>query len=293
MPIKATFGDFDLKQIVGYKISMGFQPRGGFNGALFIYIEQRLDSTKQLSEATVGEAGAPQRGTLTISGEERNYTFDNIDLHAIRAGVTQNERYRTLEFRYDTAIVDSPEEPNANIDVTNNVSGVIKEGSLKQDYKMSLDDGEEELLGFSSLLETGAGPVIRFNSKKNKDNSWVKKMVEVNSGRMDSEDIMPAFNVSFSLTDIAVNQDNLVGIFVDESYGSMLNVPLPSLRDVAMATQAEFPQVARINQAAYTPAELVEFDNASVFKLGNVASMTVETATLKFNRGNYRDLKVV
>src|SRR6188508_1999067 len=88
----------------GYIISTCFIPDQGYQGNFYVYVydvhEARNKFEQPMKVGDPLQAKSNYRGTLELSGEDRNYKFENIDFTAAENGATRRERFRILEFRY-------------------------------------------------------------------------------------------------------------------------------------------------------------------------------------------------
>src|SRR5438105_388272 len=133
--ITGGFGEVTMKNVVGYKISANWVPINGFEDSFYVYVWDLEHPQTKFDEAVdVGQNGAPKRASLTISGGQRTYKFNNVDLMSAQLGVTRRFRYRLLEFRYDKSILSNGSTP---IDLSNNTTTQLQEGALKKDYTYS------------------------------------------------------------------------------------------------------------------------------------------------------------
>lgn len=292
MKVDVQFGDIAIKNIVGYKISVGLQPKSGFQGAFFIYVEQKLESFfNNLDAVSLGETAAPPRDTLSFSSDNMDYNFDNVDLKEVRTIITHRTKSRILEFKYDQNVTDSPDDPNPNIRVQNNETDKL-EGVLKK-YETSLGGGAEELFGFHLFQQPNVAPIFRFSHRRNKENSWLQKIIEANERRITGGGKFEAFEVTFGSEQLSIDENDVEGILVDESYGTMLDHSLANISEIGDKGIRNFTQFARLELFEDTPGQLVEKYNNKAFDAAALSGMTVETATVRFKARNYNQTQIV
>jgi len=303
MPVKMTFkatnGDkktTTIQNIMGYKVTTCFTPGIGFQDRFYVYLYERVEASVTSSDreklyiSPNTSDGHHPEGQLTIDGDHRTYNFKKIQLNNIHAGVTRRERYRLFEFGYPKNVIDDGQDEL--IDVKNNTSEtVLNVGLLRDDYKAGLS-GTEQVLGASSSHSGSSVPIFRFSTLRNKNNSWMKQIVETQLGqRKDENKKMKDFTVSFTRKELKVTRENVRKIYVDESYGEMLKTPLPSLSAILDSIQSD-TDLARVDWAAHSPEDLTAHEDNRGFRSYS-GERTLETITLVFQQGHYQDVKMV
>ena len=289
MPVKAKYGDNEFLNVKGYRISMQMVPGQGFGGRFYVYIYEVVDAAKSRKHIDVGKDGLVPRMDLSIKGDSRDYEFKKIDLWSIETGVTRSERNRLLEFRYDPELTDRGEK--APVKLKNTDKTELKKGALQDDYKYGLNDGAEHVLGFVGRQCGNEDTIFRLTGLRNHQNSWVEKVIELNDKQVTESDmLMPEWEVKFSRKALKIDRTNLRLILAEESYGELLNYPIPSLVNVAGKDAGQ--DHARLNLFTYTPWDLAEHDQRRGFQ--NVAKeRTLETATILFHQGHYFDVELI
>ena len=281
----------------GYIISTCFIPDQGYQGNFYVYVydvhEARNKFEQPMKVGDPLQAKGNYRGTLELSGENRNYKFEKIDFTAAENGATRRERFRILEFRYDRNLSD---KQALGAELTNESTTVLMPGALEDDYTFILDDGQEKehLLGFNARLGSEDSAVVRFAKYRNTHNSLGAKMLQLNNDQvavLGATRTMANFKLTFGFaTDpITVTPLNLLRIFTHESYGLGLFPTLPSLS--SLITGGAGPEKARLNAESLTPYQLLLHDSEKESAMEST-TRTVETTTLVFQKGYLRDLPV-
>ena len=201
--------------------------------------------------------------------------------------MTRRERYRLLEFRFDKAIIDTQSSP---VTLTNSSQAELKPSALDEDYTFSLGGGAQHLLGFRALVSAEHATCARFVSLRTRQNSFLQKVIEVNKEQHGGDRQMPRFTVTFSQGDLEVTKENLVRVYVDESYGELRRVPLPTLSD--LVAQQMDPEVLRVRMNDFTGEELLDHDTSHQFVEAHLDPKTVETATFVFQTGFQRSIRI-
>jgi hypothetical protein len=286
--LKASFAGVTMKNIEGYRISVCLTPLIGFQGHFYVYIWDRMEAGTAFEEKVdAGEEGKPKRGTLELADSERSYKFENIDLRYAEVGVTRRERYRLQEYRFDKQVIDTQSSP---VTLTNSSEAQLKPSALDKDYTFSLGGGAQQLLGFRAEVSAEHASVVRFTALRNKENSFLQKVVELNKEQQKDNTKMPPFTITFSQGDVEVNQNNLIRCYVDESYGELRRIPIARLSD--LVAQQMNPEVLRIKLTDFSGEELLEHDAAHQFVETQLDPKTVETATFVFETGFQRKLSI-
>ncbi len=290
--ITGGFKGVTMKNVVGYRISVNWTPINGFQDFFYVYAWDMEDPQSKFDEAVdVGENGAPNRGSLTLSGGERTYKFNNIDLMSAQVGVTRRFRYRLFEFRYDKKMVSTGDTP---ITLSNTGTRKLQQGGLQKDYTYSLDGGpEEQLYGFRARLAATGGNVLRFSAQRNGQNCFLEKIITANNERNKGTK-MTEFKVNFPPypNTIAVNQDNLASAYVNESYGYLAGEPQPPLLDLVSGDGALVRKAVTLGLEDYSQLDLIFLDSKQDPSPRETSSETMETATFIFNTGFYQDLQI-
>lgn len=288
-----TFDNHTIEKISGYKISVGFQPRTGFAGAFYIYVEQEIwsGSENKLESFVLGPRDKYKKKTLKLNNHEVDYQFHNIDLVGISTEIDQRTRKRILTFQYTGNVTDRVGDPKPSI-VLKNMGTDKVDGSL-DDMELKISDGAEELLSFHSYQRPNSGPIFRFSNRKNKENSWLKKIIESSVSRLNDNGNFPPFQVTFTPKDISVNSNAVTGILIDESYGTMLGRELLSLDELARRGTLNYLELSKIRPTSITPKQLAERNLNSGNESPALAHMSVETATLFFDVNQHSDIDVV
>lgn len=291
--IVANFDQLKFENIEGYRISCRLTPSRGFDGHFFVYIDERRQALTPFAEqAKVSKAEQqsikPVRGTLQLKEADRVYDFQNIDLAYAELGATRRERTRYFEFRYDPAITDVR---NANpITIKGKKKDALKPSELGSDY-MGGTDENRHLLGFRAFVSASAGTVVRLSNLGALPKSFLEKVVDLNKQMQAAagDKVLPEFTVKFSQGDFAVTPDNLIALFVEESWGSLAHHPTPPVHRLLETNR---PDVERLRPREYTGYTLLEHDTSREFRSQNVEPGTVELATLVFRQGYFHELSV-
>jgi hypothetical protein len=283
--------------IRGYIISAAFIPDQGYQGHFYVYVfdvhEARNPFTEKMKVGDPNAASPALRGTLELSGEDRNYKFEKIDFTMTETGATRRERFRILEFRYDRNLTD---KEKLSAELSQASPTVLMPGALKDDYTFILDDGSEKehLLGLTARLGPEDSAVVRFAKYRNLSNSMMEKVLALNNDRVSvlgSARAMADFKLTFGFANdpIPVTRSNLLRVFTHEAYGLGLYYQLPTL--TGLITGGAGPEKARLSVDSLTPYQLLLHDSEKD-SAAEAATRTVETTTLVFQKGYLRDLPV-
>jgi hypothetical protein len=290
----------ELKHVAGYKITSCFGPVLRLQGNFFVYIFERQAASTPLPTISMGIEGANPIGTLNIVGDSRTYRFEKIELISVETIITQRERCRLLEFHYNPATTDPM---GINCRIQNDLKDEVRRGQLEDDYTFSIDGKNENLLGFRSH-QSASKVILRFSSIPNgvNQNSWLRKIVDVNNTASRAVDgAIPEFTVRTSKGEIRVNRGNLISVFVDESYGYLLQIPQPPLNEIVRRSPSQYPgflpiHLERVLSRDFinyeVPQTLIDHYNAGFMFGAEQGGDVVETATIVFDQGHYRDLKI-
>ena len=283
--LQASFGGATFKNVEGYRISVSYSPNDGCKGNFYVYIWDRMEAgTPFESGIDMGPEGKTRSGTLEVADAERSYKFEDIELVGAEIGVTRRQRYRLLEFKFDKHVVDTK-----SVTLTNSSKAKLKKAGLDEDYMFSLGGASEQLLGFRAKVAGEEATVVRFSALRNAENSFLQKVVELNTAQQPNK-AMPTFTVTFSQGDLEVSTESLSRMYVDESYGELRTIPIPSLS--ALVAERVDSEVHRLRLEDFTSEALLEHDLSHRFVSGQLDPKTVETATFIFNTGYQRQLKI-
>ncbi len=279
MPIETAFNEIKSDDVRGYLISTEYTPMQGLQDDFFVYEVLRFTAATHLTPLRFDRTGPAQVNTLTITGDNRSYTFPQITHVSAEPGVSRRERYQVLEFQYPHTA-----------GVANKVPAVLKNSSpielqqtaLDKDYTYGLDQFPEQLLGFQVRQSRTDGTVVRFAVLRNAKNSFLEKIIHVhNAQQQHGERQMQPFTIRFAQGNIEVNRANLVRAHVVEAYGECLTWRLP---DLAEYLQAGGGSMARMTPTAYSPVTLLQHEVHREFPPA-APSYTVEIATFVFLPG--------
>lgn len=287
-----SFGSLTFNDIVGYRITANWTPNVGFQGFFYVYVwDQNQPQTAFPEAVNAGTNGAPTRGTLTLDGNQRTYTFTNIDLMSAQVGATRRFRYRLLEYRFDPAVT-QVKGGTTPVQITNNVTDQPAPGGLKTDYNYALDQGSEPLFGYRTRVAATGVNVVRFSSMRNNQNCFLQKMIAANDS-LNQGQPLPQFTVQFSQQSYNVTQDNLGTMYVEESYGYLQGEKQPPLADlIPGAVQGITQKAVRLELNDYTQRDLLELDQNTDPTPRELESRTIETATFVFKVGNYQNVQI-
>jgi hypothetical protein len=288
MPLEGSYGNTRFRHIEGYKISACLHSAEGFKDSFRVYILDREDAKESFDEVDLGPPGGRRRGELAFSDTDRNYTFKQIDLWDVDYAITRREKFRLTEFRYEGAVID--EQSGAPLVTLKNKSKErLAPGAHGDNYKYSIDPGQaEDLLGFAAWLRPTSATMMRFESLRNNQNSFLEKLVGINPKAGNGE--FKGFTVHFSKGEIPVRRENLVRAYVDESFGELRDRALPSWSAV------EDPRMIATDVGAapdtLMPRVLLEHDDKRDITKLSETKRTVESATFVFNAGEFRNIKI-
>jgi hypothetical protein len=287
--ITASFGELIFEQVDGYRISVGFDPSQGIKDRFHVYIVDRISAHEQPpTPIKLPSDGKVIRGTLQISGGDRSYEFEGIDLVGANVGADRNERYRVVEFQYTEKQINASTSPVKKLENNNPVAD--DRGNLPAEYSYSVEDENEYLLGFESHIALSRASVLQFSTLRNSANSFIKKIIQVNQNRVANKK-MAKFVIGFGFASegIEINKDNLRHCFVTESFGECLdwpNFPLAQYTE-----QGSLPRVGTNFPASNEMELLNRKDGHTEGFMSPGHPETVEVAT--FVVRGYRDLPVV
>ncbi len=288
----AQFKDLTFKQVQGFKISTAFSPRSGFEGRFLVYLWDCIEADTAFEKPVkvVDGTGDRIRDSLVLKTKDDKvrYTFPKITLGHAEIGATRAHRYRLVEFDYPRDLTERGE--SVDIDLQNSSEDKLEYGRLKKDYNFNLEGGSEEpLLGYRTRLLPNGVTVIRYAAIRNKENSFLKKLIEINKAQLTGE--MPKFKISFKQGPVEVTQDNLVVAFVDESWGFFTDLPLPALGRVAEMARDANRSLAQLTSEDFSPERLMKHTDQN-FAWDYATANAVETATFVFQSGKYPELNV-
>lgn len=288
--LKARFDGYDFKWVEGYAIACVWAPRTGFQGNFYVYVWERTEAQTPFEECPdVGEEGVPQRGTLEMSSDAHNYSFEKIDLVSAQYGVTRLQRYRILTFRYDKAITSEQKTPAK---VANKNPKQLQKTSLGDDYKFSLDGGAEHLLGFRNRVSASEANAFRFSALRTKEsNSFLEKVIDLSDKTAEAGNKMQPFTVTFKQGDLTVNEENLRRIYVTEGYGLCQSLPVPSL-DKIVDPRFREQEAVMLDLEDFSQADLLREDAGHLIHEHFLEPQTVQTATFVFEAKHFRDFKI-
>jgi hypothetical protein len=283
--MSGEFPGIKFKKIVGYRISACFTPRTGVDSLFFVYVWDQIEAASAFTDTVdAGKDDAPKVGTLNLKDDSRVYSFTNINLESAQEGVTRRNRYRLLEFRFNSQYTTEGDMP---VSLDNSDTDRLTPTGLKEDYTYSLGGGSEQLLGFRARRAPGVGNVYRFSSLRNNINSFLQQLVKSNNETSQSKR-MSDFTVNFKQGDVVVKQDELARFYVEESYGFLEHVNLPPLSDY-VSGQITPENNTRMRITDYTQADLLNLDAHMSPTEVALRPRTVETATFVFNPGAHQD----
>jgi len=290
--ITGSFGSkFNLKTVVGYRISAALTPGEGFQNYFYVYVWDTQNANDRFDKAVnVGTDGAPTRDTLRILGDGRNYSFENIDLLTAQVGATRRTRYRLLEFRYTMGMLKTPNL----VKVPNSSKSGLKDGGLGGDYKYALGGASENLLGFRYRPAATGANAVRFSALRNDQNSFLEQMIKAND-QMSQGNEMSDFTVTFTQEgqSFPVTKENLIRMYVDESFGYLVGEEQPALSSVVTGDSSDaIAQAVRSKLPDYTGRRLLEFEDKTDAESRESDSRAVETATFVFRTGNAQNMNI-
>jgi hypothetical protein len=290
--ITGSFGSkFNLKTVVGYKISAVLTPGEGFQDYFYVYVADMQSAPDRFERAVnVGTEGAPARDTLQILGDGRNYSFKEIDLLSAEVGATRRHRYRLLEFKYTQARLRTPNL----VTVPNSSKSGLKDGGLGDDYKYALGGAAENLLGFRYRPAATGANAVRFCALRNNQNSFLEKMIKAND-EMAQGNEMSDFTVTFTQEgqSFPVTKENLLRMYIDESFGYLAGEELSPLSSIVTGAEPDtIAQAVRSKLADYTGRRLLEFEDKTDSVARESDSRAVETATFVFKTGEAQNKNI-
>ena len=285
--MKAKFDDMQFQWVEGYKISACWVPKQGFQGNFYVYLWERIEAaTPFRATPEIGKDGAAKRGSLSLADDDHTYSFDKIDATSAQLGATRRERYRIFEFRYDKGLT-TEEKPSVRMN--NSSSRDLNKTALGDDYKFDMGGGQQYLLGFRTCVASSGANVFRFVSLRCKGNSFLEKMVDLNSQNVDSAKISE-FTIQFPQGQITVNQDNLLAFYADEAWGSFATLTPPPLMDLTSGQSEQ--KFVRLDPADFSPLTLLQRDAHHEHHEESFKPDTVQTGTFIFKPGTYQDFKI-
>jgi hypothetical protein len=282
MGIFATVGRTTFPHIVGYRIWAEYTPGAGFQGRFGVDLLEQMDAGERLAEVSLGRAGPAPRVNLQISGEGRNYTFNQIEFDHMEPGATSRQRYRWLHYRYPL----SPAAAAVQAVLANRSDAVPKAGRLGGDYLFGLGSFPLQLLGFQARLSVADGTVLKFTTLRNASNSMMEKVVDLNNRQAVNGSVMQPFEVQFSQGNFRIDDNNLVRILVEELHGAL--IPMRERDRLADALGAAATPGTEIGDS---PSELIEHWVRSTY-IPPEYPHTIESSRVVFAPGWYRELVI-
>jgi len=302
MAINATFapaigeGGFTLENIEGYRMSAFFHPANGFNGNFYVYVQELISDQDDFKSVNLaGNANGNIVGILSFT-DHRNqlkYTFNEIDFIRVLNLSTQQQKERLLVFHCRAAVTG---KKNSSYCTLNNTSVPLNPQNTRsrmgQKYMYRITGADEPLLSFNNLLGTNFTTIFQFQAYRNTSNSFMDLCMTLDKERM-SGGIQPK-NISVAIlgAPIMIDDINLQGILVDESYGGCLKHRLNifNLGLIAQMNNNDYASLIDYNISAHPPGfSLDHSTNPKPIQVTNVAS-SIETATIILQPGYGLDL---
>jgi hypothetical protein len=282
MPMTATFpGAKFTNSVTGYRVSLCYQPGLGFQGQFYVYVHVRVDASTEPGVVDLGADGQTPKGSLQLSGGHGiDHTFPDIKLTDVEDVATRAEKFRLLEFQYDPVDTDTNKKRPK---FANTWKRQVQDGRLGKAYKFNLGGGEENVLAYAARRSAMGANVLRFTTLANNidKNSWFAKVFKFVDDAKD-------FVVPFGNEPIKVSPASVSKIYLDETYGELLDWPMPALRRYSVAGAGD---LVRMDVPAYTSKRLLEHENQPFTP--QELSDVVQTATFVFNaQGQTRNIRI-
>jgi len=292
MAIDFTFnGQTTKNSTIGYKISCRLKPGIGFEGEFYVYLELERESYQKSDfYSTIGPdgpGGAPCNGKLTFLGQHSEegpkHEFSGIDLKASHLRSRQNQKTRVLEFKYQKEILDT-EEDSSPVTLENSWDHKLEDNRLGDDYKLTLNGRTDGLLGLSFRQGRDAQHILRLAWYSNKANSFLKEILEMRRLWLP---------LSFKLGDHEFNlpQEDVTSVFVDHSFGSFLDEPLPSVSNISNNT-GEGRSLAQLEIQDDTGFALLTAEGADPNSSAASFNRVVETVTFVLKGPKYEQMEI-
>ncbi|MCP3916876.1 MAG: hypothetical protein GY711_15095 [bacterium] len=269
----------------GYRISLALTPQVGFSGHFYVYLMERADAGRALQPLEVASGGERLRGKLRITDEERDYVLDNIDLTSVQVSVSRQQKQRWIEFTYDPAVTDDKKLP---ITIAKKGERRLENSHLGSAYAYQLDDDPENLYGVSARFSGADANIVRLHTAGCASNSWLHKALQAHGGDLGFQNI----TCQIPDNDFEATTGNLIRLYVEESYGELIDFPTPSIEALLNATPAQAATLPRLRIDALSAGDHVRHQQQSHFH-PVCAYQTLETATLHFDQGHNGNLQFV
>jgi hypothetical protein len=289
--LAGRFGGIEFHEVVGYRIGAVYTPSAGFQGAFFVYVMDRSDAATPFKQGVdPGKDGKPITDMLQFADADHTYAFEDISLFAAQVGATRAHRYRTFEFKYDANVIDV-KQPTITLEAKH--PHELNKNALEDDYRWSVVGKEQYLLGFSALAAASASSAYRFHALQTGANSILPKLIEANLTRMNRQ-AMETMTINFSQAQLEVNDRTAARIIVEESFGSLLQLPSKSLEEMRQVNLPSTTALVRRPIHDLSAAELLQFeaDPHSSYSGNGGYSSSVQTVTVVFHQGHYQSLPV-
>lgn len=292
MAVNAKFSigrdsDINFKAIEGYRISAFFSPAAGFNGNFYIFIHELVaeqDEFKPISLTNTN--GGRNTGTLSFNDQanERNYSFNDIDLISVQPVFTHQQKERVLTFQYRAVVTDN--QGYCEISNSAEAKSVMHEkNAMGKTYKYSTGGAAEPSLLFGARLAHGAVSLFRIGGIRNNNNSFLELCMSLDKARQAGP--LPKRQIMVKDFSVDFDQNSLQGIFVDESYGSFLNYSISSLDKIAATPADHYGRLSQISFSQPIPRDYLDhmLNPQPIRKMNQLSSTETCTVVLLPNNG--------
>lgn len=287
MALSASFTGASFTDVTGYRISACLTPGTGFQGNFYVYVSVRVDAKHVPGVVDLGKEGDPPSGPLQITGamnaeKKIELNFPGITLITAEVGATRWRRLRLVEFQYPANLTDGKDKFGANAPkLTNTWTREVKTGRLGEAYKFNIGGGPENVLGFRSRQSSVGRNIIRLSSLGSK-NSWMTKLLDFHAKG-------EAFNVQVGNLPFGVTVENAQRVYVEESFGDLLEYPPVPLE---LVDQPGGAGLGRFTLPDFSPAELLADEDQTTLYADPSRQEVVQTATIVFRNPHHRDQKL-
>ncbi|CAM2010096.1 hypothetical protein [Acanthopleuribacter pedis] len=276
---------FTFQNIPGYRISFCMTPGQSYQGHYYVYLVDRIEAQSTIT-SPIAPGTKMRRGTLDIVGNQRSYTFKDIDLYSVETIINYRERMRLVCFKYDDQLTSRHALP---AQLKNSADNQPELGPLNDDYNFKLEGTlPKRLLAYQLMNGSYFSTVMRLATLRDESNSLLERIIEANDQEVVSQDPFRPFTISLSSNTVDLDPRTLEHAFIDESFGLFLDYPSPTLTTL---TENAHPAQAALQVPYYSHRDLLSFVGARGLPPSK-GKDTVETATFVF-REVYRDLAMV
>jgi len=290
MAIDITFdGQTTKNSTIGYKISCCLKPNVGFKQEFYVYLELERASHEKSDFYSIRKGSSPHTGDLAFLGQFSEvgpkHEFSNIDLQASHLRARQNYKTRVLEFMYRDQFLQGQDESPVKLD--NSWENALEDNRLGDEYILTLNGRTDGLLGLSFRQSYSGLQILRLAWYSNHENSFLKEILD----RRNTWSSL-AFNIGSQ--DFEIKPNDITCVYVDHSFGSFLDDPLPSVLDIydKHSSNSHGRSLAQLEVQDDTAHGLLAAETADQNTSSVSSNRIVETVTLVLSAPTYAQMEI-